>query len=642
MPKQVVFSPAVAQEQQLATEAFSSMQTTSSSPNAGYCGNLVLPNTEYVRRKVTDGGSAITFLHVALSILDRLSALPGSNEEEMSFLRMCLLSGYDQVQLPCALVDSSEDSEKEVVRSDLRQSFCARRAAPRMLGRSYPQEQRTSQKVSVVEVEEQARHSSSSEAALGTNGNSSPVKEGEPFRGALRAASSSWPGKNIEAVMSTMPNGLPWMGPPVPQWPMAIAEVDAQKLETLYRESFCSWDFDPFKLTRLTRGRPLRFAGWEALRLSRSFSEFNLNPEKACEFMQAAETFYANASVTPYHNNIHAADVCQSVHSLLHEIGFASFFDPMDILVLVVGAIIHDLGHDGKNNAYHINVKDDMALTYNDRSPLENFHVSQSFKYLFNKPETNFLCDLAKEQVATFRSEVIDVVLSTDNSHHFGHVGNFENLVTQLGKEPEDWQNYSDPSAIMTLRSMVLHTADISNATKPIDIARHWTRRCLREFFAQGDCEKQLGLPISPMCDRTSTNVPSCQLGFIQFIVQPTFEALAMIQSEVHRVCLSELKMNKLSWEQMAKESTVESADSFLSHKDDIDVIVPVRQLVEPFAEEQIVVGVDAFEPGVRGDSNTFEVEEMTIIDGVDMESKSICGGRGFWSTLCSTSTKVS
>lgn len=44
----------------------------------------------------------------------------------------------------------------------------------------------------------------------------------------------------------------------------------------------------------------------------------------------------------------------------------------------------------------------------------------------------------------------------------------------------------------------------------------------LEEFFRQGDLERELGLPFSPLCDRNNTLVAESQIGFIEFIVEPS------------------------------------------------------------------------------------------------------------------------
>ncbi|CAF4300577.1 unnamed protein product, partial [Rotaria sp. Silwood2] len=71
--------------------------------------------------------------------------------------------------------------------------------------------------------------------------------------------------------------------------------------------------------------------------------------------------------------------------------------------------------------------------------------------------------------------------------------------------------------------ALILHCADISHPGKPWDIHHSWTQSLMEEFFKQGEKEKELGLPCSPLCDRDNTLVAESQIGFIQYIVEPSF-----------------------------------------------------------------------------------------------------------------------
>lgn len=70
--------------------------------------------------------------------------------------------------------------------------------------------------------------------------------------------------------------------------------------------------------------------------------------------------------------------------------------------------------------------------------------------------------------------------------------------------------------------SLLLHSCDVSHPAKRWDLHHQWTSRCMEEFFKQGDIEKKRGLEFSPLCDRQNTMVPQSQIGFIDFIVNPT------------------------------------------------------------------------------------------------------------------------
>merc|ERR1719356_1222329 len=60
-------------------------------------------------------------------------------------------------------------------------------------------------------------------------------------------------------------------------------------------------------------------------------------------------------------------------------------------LISLVSAALHDVGHTGQNNVYHVSIRSDLAIMYNDSSVLENMHVSSAFQLMKHKPETDWL-----------------------------------------------------------------------------------------------------------------------------------------------------------------------------------------------------------------------------------------------------------
>jgi len=59
----------------------------------------------------------------------------------------------------------------------------------------------------------------------------------------------------------------------------------------------------------------------------------------------------------------------------------------------------------------------------------------------------------------------------------------------------------------MDCMNMSIHMADISNPSKKWSISFNWIEILFEEFFAQGDEERKLGLPISDLMDRTQINI---------------------------------------------------------------------------------------------------------------------------------------
>ena len=79
---------------------------------------------------------------------------------------------------------------------------------------------------------------------------------------------------------------------------------------------------------------------------------------------------------------------------------------------------------------------------------------------------------------------------------------------------------------IIILNSRLIKCSDVSNPTKSWPLYSEWIQRITQEFYNQGDKEKELGLPISPFCNRFQDSTASCQKSFVSFIVSPLFESL--------------------------------------------------------------------------------------------------------------------
>jgi hypothetical protein len=47
---------------------------------------------------------------------------------------------------------------------------------------------------------------------------------------------------------------------------------------------------------------------------------------------------------------------------------------------LLFAAVVHDINHPGVNNNFLIHTQQDLAIIYNDISPLENMHVATAFQ----------------------------------------------------------------------------------------------------------------------------------------------------------------------------------------------------------------------------------------------------------------------
>ena len=63
-----------------------------------------------------------------------------------------------------------------------------------------------------------------------------------------------------------------------------------------------------------------------------------------------------------------------------------------------------------------------------------------------------------------------------------------------------------------------------------------WADLLFKEYFAQGDLEKEKGLDISFLCDRKTTNIAVGQPGFIEHMVIPVFQQLSHVCPDISNV----------------------------------------------------------------------------------------------------------
>ncbi|XP_068602823.1 dual specificity calcium/calmodulin-dependent 3',5'-cyclic nucleotide phosphodiesterase 1A [Brachionichthys hirsutus] len=273
------------------------------------------------------------------------------------------------------------------------------------------------------------------------------------------------------------------------------------------------WTFDVFSFHEATGDHALKFLVYDLLTRYDLINRFRIPVQALVQFVEALEGGYSKHK-NPYHNLIHAADVTQTVHFLMLHTGLMHWLSELEILAMVFAAAIHDFEHTGSTNNFHIHTRSEVAILYNDRSVLENHHVSAAYK-LMAEEDMNILVNLNKDDWRELRALVIEMVMSTDMSCHFQQIKTMRNALTQTHSIDK-----------VKVLSLVLHAADISHPAKAWPLHYRWTHSLMEEFFRQGDKEVDLGLPFSPLCDRKATMIAQSQIGFIDFIVEPTFSGL--------------------------------------------------------------------------------------------------------------------
>jgi len=246
------------------------------------------------------------------------------------------------------------------------------------------------------------------------------------------------------------------------------------------------------------------------------------------KFMTGVEAKYPSSN--PFHNYSHGLDVLYSVSQSMRLTSTDRILSDTAQFWLLIAAIGHDLGHLGVNNQFLVETTHDIAVKYNDRSPLENMHCATLFQLASSSPETNIFIKVEKEVYREMRKGMIAAILHTDMMKHNEMIKEL-GLLYQMNSEQFDNLNagavMSDSNShTQTVENAFLHCADIGNPMKPWELCYQLAHLCLDEFFAQGDKEKELGIPVQMLNDREKVNRPNSQVGFIEFVIAPMAESI--------------------------------------------------------------------------------------------------------------------
>uniref|UniRef100_A0A7S0QT34 Phosphodiesterase n=1 Tax=Pyramimonas obovata TaxID=1411642 RepID=A0A7S0QT34_9CHLO len=336
-------------------------------------------------------------------------------------------------------------------------------------------------------------------------------------------------GRMISKTCSVRKNGSVYL-----KEPSAALKRELEKIE--------DWEhFDIFLVAEMCGGHALVTVAMTLFDKYEMLDKLDIPRDKMIGFLDAVETAYFQEG-NPYHNSTHASDVLQCVAVMLFQWELSKYLTNEEIFACMLGAVIHDVGHPGWTNEFQVNNKHERAMIYNDLSVNENHHLSLAFK-IAQDPACDIFQNMKLPEYKSLRQLLVQMVMGTDMSNHFESTQKF---AEQLTREQSVW-DWEGPARISLLK-VILHCADISNPGKPVPMAGKWSQLLVDEFYLQGDEERKGALPVTPICDRAIYMMPRSQMGFITFIVQPTFNMLADVAPKIRECMLPLLETTRQHW----------------------------------------------------------------------------------------------
>jgi hypothetical protein len=185
---------------------------------------------------------------------------------------------------------------------------------------------------------------------------------------------------------------------------------------------------------------------------------------------------------------------------------------------------------------------------------------------VLQRPECNFLADIAEEDFCQVRSTIIDLVLGTDMAQGKTIQSSFKAAFAQSPR-------VSSTNNMSLMLQMAMKCADLGHLTLDWEVHTKWVSRIEAEFFGQGDKEKAAGIPVSFLMDRNQPGCSETQTGFFEFVALPLLQLLVEVVPAA-RPLLQGAIANQQRWRDLDGARNCVSTDARSSQLQDPEVIM--------------------------------------------------------------------
>ncbi|KAJ9580508.1 hypothetical protein L9F63_024317, partial [Diploptera punctata] len=261
---------------------------------------------------------------------------------------------------------------------------------------------------------------------------------------------------------------------------------------------------------------------------------FNIKSETLARFILLVRKGYRDVA---YHNFMHAACTLHFAYLLLKNLKLveSKYITQLEALALMISCICHDLDHRGTTNSFQMKSHTVLANLYSSEgSVMERHHFAQAVCIL-NTEDCNILNGVPEEDY----TQCLNLVQRTDLAVHIKEFDEQQKVLSEFDRNNEQHRHH--------LLCLFMTAADLSDQTKTWTVSRKTAELVYREFFSQGDMEKEMGTsPIEAM-DREKAHIPSLQIQFLETVVIPCYRFLTKLFPETE-YCIKAATFNRECW----------------------------------------------------------------------------------------------
>ena len=339
---------------------------------------------------------------------------------------------------------------------------------------------------------------------------------------------SSYGDEVSRAILEMVSEAVPRM----PRASMDIRRMSIEETETitpsgrrLLRLAKTNWDVDAFQMVSSLGPCALTTVCMHFMKEKNLFKRTGLREKNMLCFLSAID---ASQGTHSYHNRAHSVSVVHHLYILLEQLSQSMMIDELTLVACYIAAASHDVLHLGVSNDFLIQTRHQLAIMYNDISPMEMMHAATCIRLMQSH---DVLHGMTPELEREVRSLIIDLILATDMKHHFEHISNFNRNMRDCGgvwrTHASQELSFSSEESLRAVLKMAIKCSDLAHLTLPKDQHVRWVSALLDEFYAQGDREKSLRLRVTPLMDRNAPGMFKTQMAFLDMVAMPMFETFA-------------------------------------------------------------------------------------------------------------------
>ena len=247
----------------------------------------------------------------------------------------------------------------------------------------------------------------------------------------------------------------------------------------------------------------------------------------------------------PFHNFNFAVSATQFVYYEIREGKLNLSLNKLELFVLLVACICHDMGHSGRTNTFNAKAQTPLSILYKDQPVMETFHCSSAIKVL-SQPTCNILSGMNEEQLTNFWTFLIECILSTDMSQHQKIIEEAEAKLAQ-GEGQFDLKN---PQKRILLLKLLVKGASNATVARNFDPSEPWASHLCEEAMPHIDSNAD---ETAILANDSDVAVAKAQVEYIQNICVPLFTTLGRINSGLQSVG-DQVRVNLAKWKEIAPD----------------------------------------------------------------------------------------